>query len=451
MELKIKLKLFQDRFLFCQKRFPALIAGIGTGKTFMLLLKTWRFCEENKNSLALIVRKEFSDLRDSTMKDFQTYFGVVVNSNKEYHFDNGSIIMFRHGSEVNVLKNINLSIAGIEQAEEFETEEVFNFIRDRLRRKTAPYEVYNKQTKKNEIRYRHHLCIIANAKGHNWIWRMWVNNPSSKEYEYGAATTFDNEDNLPRDFMADVRAMEKEAPNHYKQYVLNSFEEVDADDMLFDYQSLLKATELIFDYPGVARRILSVDVARYGENETVFNVLESKGVINWEQIHQEAWKNRSLMETTGKVLDLIKIFQVDETVIDDDGLGGGVTDRLKEQRKSIVPYHGGAKAIKDIYANKRTEDYFMTAEKVGKGYLKIVNDGVLIDQLLTIKYRYNSKGQKMLIPKEEMRKLGIKSPDRGDGLMMGISRCDKVTAMRNAQNLPRQAEEYSVFSNINNI
>lgn len=432
MDLKIKLKLFQDKFLFSRKRFPAIVAGIGTGKTFMLLLKVWNYCEQYPNSLALIVRKEFSDLRDSTMKDFTRYFGVVADSNKEYHFPNGSVIMFRHASEVNVLKNVNLSIAAIEQAEEFETEETFTFIRDRLRRENGPYR---------------QLCLIANACGHNWIWRLWVNNPQGEGYEVQTATTFDNEDNLPADFIADVRQMEIDAPNHYKQYVLNSFEEVDADDLLFTYQKLLNATKLIFDYSGIARRILSVDVARYGDNETVFDILESKGVINWEQIHQETWKNKSLMETTGKVLDLMQIFRVDETVIDDDGLGGGVTDRLKEQRKSIVPYHGGAKATKEIYANKRTEDYFVTSQMINKEYLKTVNDNILIDQLLTIRYRYNSKGQKMLIPKEEMRKLGVASPDRGDGLIMGVSRCNKVTAMRNTQNLPRQAEDFRVFSN----
>lgn len=431
VELKVKLKAYQDHFLFSLERFPALIAGIGTGKTFMLLLKIWNFCEKYPNSLALIVRKEFSDLRDSTMKDFTTYFGVVADSNKEYHFPNGSVIMFRHGSEINVLKNINLSIAGIEQAEEFETEETFNFIRDRLRRKNAPYR---------------QLCIIANANGHNWIWRLWVNKASSKEYQYWAATTFENEDNLPRDFIADVRAMEKDAPNHYKQYVLNSFEEVDADDVLFDYQKLLNAAKLEFSYPGTVRRLLSVDVARYGENESVFDVLESKGVINWEQIHQETWKNKSLMETTGKVIDLMQTFRVDESIIDDDGLGGGVVDRLKEQRRRVIPYHGGAKATKEIYANKRTEDYFMTAQKVEKGYLKVIDDPILIDQLMTIRYKYNSKGQKMLIPKEEMRKDGIASPDRADGLMMGVSRCDKVIAMRNTQNLPRQTEsKYNVL------
>ena len=189
MEKEIKLVPFQDKFLFSQSRFPALCAGIGTGKTYMLLLKIWKFCEDYPNTLALIARKEYTDLRDSTLKDFERYFEVSIDSNKEYAFKNGSKIMFRHAAELNVLKNINLSIAGIEQAEEFENDEQFNFIRDRLRRDNAPLQ---------------QLCIVANANGHNWIWRRWINNPQSG-YEISVASTFDNALNLPADFQCSPR------------------------------------------------------------------------------------------------------------------------------------------------------------------------------------------------------------------------------------------------------
>ena len=134
---EITLKPFQYDFVFSEERFPALIAGIGTGKTYMLLLKIWNFLSNHPNCLGLICRKEYTDLHDSTMKDFTRYFGVTADSNKEFKFPNGSVLMFRHAAEVEVLKNINLSIFGIEQAEEFETDEQFIFLRDRLRNPNA--------------------------------------------------------------------------------------------------------------------------------------------------------------------------------------------------------------------------------------------------------------------------------------------------------------------------
>jgi phage terminase large subunit len=132
----------------------------------MLLLKIWRHCLEFPGSVALILRQEYTDLRDSTLKDVKRYFGIVPDRNKEYKFANGSVVMFRHGAELNVLKNMTLSIIGIEQSEEFETDEQFTYLRDRLRHPVGTLQ----------------LCQICNANGHNWIWRSWLNNPPSEQY-----------------------------------------------------------------------------------------------------------------------------------------------------------------------------------------------------------------------------------------------------------------------------
>lgn len=404
-ELTIHPKPFQDKFLFSEKRFPALIAGIGTGKTMMLLLKIFRFCEEYPDSLALIVRKEYTDLKDSTIKDFERYFNVIVGSDKDYKLPNNSIIMFRHGAELNVLKNINLSIGGIEQAEEFDTEETFNFIRDRLRRDNAPYR---------------QLCIIGNTKGHNWIWRIWKNNPQSEEYVLSQANTFMNADNLPEDFINDLKAMELEAPNHYKQYVLNDWEEIDADDYLFNWEMLNKSNSLSLT-GSPTKKILSLDVARFGDDESVFTIIENKGSL-WEQTFIEAHHGKDLMWQVGRFIDLRREFKTQIGVIDDVGVGGGAVDRLKEFNINIERFIASEKAKQEeLFANKTAENYFKLKDMIEKGYLQVMNNHALLDQLLTIRYKYTSKGQKAIISKDEMRKNGIKSPDMADALMMAVS------------------------------
>ena len=127
-QIKVKEGDFQHRFLSSTAKYPALIAGVGTGKTLCLLVKLFDYCERYPGTTALIVRKEYTDLKDSTIKDFQNYFSVTVGSDKDYKMPNGSVIMFRHADEIEVLKNINLGIAAIEQAEEFEDEKQFVFI-----------------------------------------------------------------------------------------------------------------------------------------------------------------------------------------------------------------------------------------------------------------------------------------------------------------------------------
>jgi len=415
--MALKLLTFQDNFVFSQARYPAIISGIGTGKTLCGLLKIWNYCETFPDSLALIVRKEYTDLRDSTLKDFERYFSVKVDSNKEYRFPNGSLIMFRHGDEMNVLKNVNLSIWLMEQAEEYQTDETFLFLRDRLRRDNAPFR---------------QGILIANASGHNWMWKLWVNNPT-EGFELYTANTFDNAKNLPADFIEDLRHMEKDSPNHYRQYVMNSFEEMDADDMLFDYTSVYGSPNIEFLHPGVRKRVMGVDVARFGEDETVFSIIESYNVSQWSQIWQDTWKTKSTMETVGRIVELCQTWELDQVVIDDTGVGGGVTDRLSELSINVTPFVGAEKPHNELYTNKRAEAFFLLNELMTRRGLKILKDSTLQEQLLTIRFKYVSNGKKAIVSKDEMRKDGLKSPDRADALAMAVYFKDDILNERDYQ------------------
>jgi len=405
----ITLEPYQSRFMHSRRRYPAMVSAIGTGKTMMLLLKIWKFCAKYPGALALIVRKEFTDLKDSTIKDFERYFSVTVDSHKQYKFANGSTIMFRHGAEINVLKNINLSIFGIEQAEEFETDEQFIFLRDRLRREGSPYR---------------QGCIIANANGHNWVWRLWKNNPSSEEFDLSEATTFDNAENLPKDFLDDLRTMETTAPNHYRRYVLNSHEDMDDGDLLLPHQIVEKCTKLNLRGRS-SKRVLAADVARFGNDETVLTIIE-ECTGGWKQIYLQGFSGNDLMQTTGRIIDLKASYNVGTIVVDDIGLGGGVVDRLREVNVDVIAYVGshafGVNDIEGVVArNKRSYDYWMLREMIVKEQLQIINNDKLIPQLTSMRFSYTSTGQKRLETKDEMKKRGLKSPDYADALMMAAS------------------------------
>jgi uncharacterized OsmC-like protein len=74
-------------------------------------------------------------------------------------------------------------------------------------------------------------------------------------------------------------------------------------------------------------------------------------------------------------------------------------------------------------------------------YLKIKQDSELAAQLNGIRYKYNSShGTKQMVSKDEMRKDGLKSPDRADALMMAVAGCDSALDARQMARLPRQAE-----------
>ena len=125
-------------------------------------------------------------------------------------------------------------------------------------------------------------------------------------------------------------------------------------------------------------------------------------------------------------MSLKREFKCDLGIVDDDGLGGGVTDPLRASGINIIAFRGGMPAKDDeTYFNCRAEGYFKLQGMIQKGYLKLLNDPKLIDELMTIKFKFNNKGQRQIVSKDDMRKEGLKSPDMADSLMMAVSICDK--------------------------
>lgn len=192
------------------------------------------------------------------------------------------------------------------------------------------------------------------------------------------------------------------------------------DDFVFSFDTVDKAHLNSFVSDGTKKRILAVDVARFGEDETVFSVVESRGMFHWAQIHQETWKAKSTMECVGKVVDLVKTLGIDVTVIDDTGVGGGVTDRLKELTIKVLPFNGAEKSTNALYSNARSEGFFNLKDMLDNKRIKITDDSILKEQLLSIRFKYRSNGQKAIVSKDEMKSDGIKSPDRADALMMAL-------------------------------
>ncbi len=230
---------FQWDFLSSTDRFPAFIAGWGTGKTMCALKKGDILNRFYKNNLGLVVRNKYTDLRDSTMKDFTKYTGKhVPQGTKEAPYSNVSVTLFRHAKELSGLQNINIGWAYIEQGDEFPTDTQFQLLRGRLRRELEVDEEYwAAQTAAGEVwpfiqKMHDHplrqIMTICNANGHNWAWKMFIKSPQ-EGFSCVQANSFDNKDNLPADFIADLRRMEVDSPAKFKQYIMNCHDEVDLD------------------------------------------------------------------------------------------------------------------------------------------------------------------------------------------------------------------------------
>lgn len=185
---------------------------------------------------------------------------------------------------------------------------------------------------------------------------------------------------------------------------------------------------------------MGVDVARYGDDETII-ATNVGGSIDIPVVRH----GQSLMTTVGDIVmqykRLIKEYPNYKGVItaniDDTGLGGGVTDRLEEvkieerlRRLEIVPVNFGSKppqdGSEDRYQDISTYMWATLKTLMENKEVSIANDEELVAQLSVRKYSITSTGKIMLESKKAMKDRGIKSPDRGDAVVLSCFSQNKI-------------------------
>ena len=158
---------------------------------------------------------------------------------------------------------------------------------------------------------------------------------------------------------------------------------------------------------------LGVDIGR-GGNYTVF-------VLRTDNYAKILEKNRDpdLMAQVGRIKRIMESESVspENVFIDDVGVGGGVTDRLKEQEYEVEAVKEGEKAQdSEKFVNVRAEAYWELRKWILEGGALGKNEDWY--QLCEIRYKEDSSSRLKIESKEEMRKKGLDSPDVADALML---------------------------------
>ena len=187
----------------------------------------------------------------------------------------------------------------------------------------------------------------------------------------------------------------------------------------------------------MAQVILGVDVARFGDDETVI-YRNFKGHLKLVRKR----RGQDLMATVGDIVkeyrSILKEYPDYHgkiyANIDDTGLGGGVTDRLREVKReqklkclSIIPINAAERIETDTKAGKDAAEYYNNLTTHMWAVLRdlfkekdvVLEDDVeTVAQLITRKYTMASNGKLEIEPKKEMKKRGLDSPDRADALAL---------------------------------
>lgn len=165
--------------------------------------------------------------------------------------------------------------------------------------------------------------------------------------------------------------------------------------------------------------IVACDVARFGSDKTVMARRDGPRVhiVNVRQ-------GQDLMETAGWIASYLDDHPECEkrVVVDDDGLGGGVSDRLRELGYSVVMFHNGAKAQDDErYFNAIAEAWGEFRNALRDGLVDMWYNAELVGQLVSRRYRIQSDKKIRLEPKDDIKKRGGHSPDEADAICMTFS------------------------------
>lgn len=164
-------------------------------------------------------------------------------------------------------------------------------------------------------------------------------------------------------------------------------------------------------------RKLGIDVARYGDDKTA--IVE---IIGSEVQPIDTYQKKDTNWTIGLAIRMNKAHEYEAIGVDDTGVGGGVTDGLEASGLDVNAINFGASAIEDDkFENKAAEIWWNLREALKNKELSLPDDKELVNQLCSRRYKITRKGKIALETKDEMRKRGLKSPDKADALAIAYS------------------------------
>ena len=188
------------------------------------------------------------------------------------------------------------------------------------------------------------------------------------------------------------------------------------------------------------RFFIGVDVARMGGDKSVISHLEEATL---RQI--KVLVKRATTEVSGAVIAMINEMAMEARLsggiitVDATGIGSGVVDELREYQAAhaewrnikIQEFHcgetwkegrdGTKKQIEKRskkFANKKAEALWLLSEAI-KSDLALIEDDTLLEELPTVRYKFDSKGRWLIEDKAAYKKrTGRSSPDHADSLSL---------------------------------
>jgi phage terminase large subunit len=211
--------------------------------------------------------------------------------------------------------------------------------------------------------------------------------------------------------------------------VFGRFPVLQSDDTGFSFQEVIDAMKrrVVVDTHDEVQ--IGVDCARFGDDETVFQIRRG-----W-RVRTEVMAMSSAPDIAAKIIELCEE-EIDLTrpeydhrplvLIDEAGAGGGgaVCDLLWLQGyTNVIGVSFGAAARNEERFFNCAAEMWLDDLRAAMPHLELPDDERLLHQLITRKYEYTGKAaQRRVESKDKMKRRGLGSPDRADALCLAVAR-----------------------------
>lgn len=164
----------------------------------------------------------------------------------------------------------------------------------------------------------------------------------------------------------------------------------------------------------VGPKIMGIDPAEYGSDDTVFGMRQGRVVHATKRMH-----GRGPMEVVGLAAKAIEEWRPDFVNVDAGGLGSGIADRLTELGHPVTRILFGEKAIEpDLYGIRRDEMGGALKDWFDDAPTQLPYDEAFKADICGPSYTYDSSRRLKVESKEHMKARGLKSPDGFDMLCL---------------------------------
>jgi hypothetical protein len=165
--------------------------------------------------------------------------------------------------------------------------------------------------------------------------------------------------------------------------------------------------------------MLGCDVGGGGDRSTL--CIRQGGKIN--AIY--TFNDRDTMKTTAWIGEYYHSQEASVAIVDSNGLGAGVADRLRELEFIVHPVYGQGKSENESYFNMRAQVYMTLREAFQNKAISIPDDPELINELSAIKMEMVGNKTKIGDKRFIRQAIGF-SPDKADSLAYTYAVADAI-------------------------